>query len=74
MGNLSKSVGGMKTAVAGLIGAAAMGGLINSLKETADRIGKLSTGLNMSVESIQKFQLAAQLGGVSTENFNKGMQ
>ena len=74
MGKLSKSVGGMKTAVAGLIGAAAMGGLINSLKETADRIGKLSTGLNMSVESIQKFQLAAQLGGVSTENFNKGMQ
>jgi len=74
MGNLSKSVGGMKTAVAGLIGGAALGGLIQSFRDTADRIGKLSTQMNIGTESIQKFQLASQLAGVSTESFNRGMQ
>ena len=74
MGNLNKSVGGLKTAVAGLIGTAALGALANKLRATADDIGKLSTSLNIGVESVQKFRFAAQLGGTEIGAFDAAIR
>ncbi len=74
MGNLNKSVGGLKTAVAGLLGTAALGALANKLRATADDIGKLSTSLNIGVESVQKFRFAAELGGIEVGAFDQSLR
>tara|TARA_R100000388_G_C7238990_1_gene159937 strand:- start:260 stop:1969 length:1710 start_codon:yes stop_codon:yes gene_type:complete len=74
MGNLNKSVGGLKTAVAGLLGTAALGALAGKLRSTADDIGKLATSLNIGTDSVQKFRFAAQLGGTEIGAFDAAIR
>ena len=50
--------------VAGLVGVAALGGLVKKLNETTDRLGKVSKQLGISADALQGFHLAAEVSGV----------
>lgn len=77
--SVNKAIGGLKTGVlaigTAITGATvALGAWFSSLKDTADRLQKVSGQLNISAESLQKFQFGASQSGVSNEKFNKGLQ
>ena len=77
--SVNKAIGGLKTGViaigTAITGATvALGAWFNSLKDTADRIQKVSGQLNISAEALQKFQFGASQSGVSNEKFNKSLQ
>tara|TARA_B100000315_G_scaffold28469_1_gene24251 strand:- start:326 stop:2095 length:1770 start_codon:yes stop_codon:yes gene_type:complete len=77
--SVNKAIGGLKTGVLA-IGAAvagatvAFGAWFNSMRDTADRIGKVSSQLAMSSETLQKWQFAAGQSGVDAEKLNKALQ
>ncbi len=70
--SVNKAIGGLKTGVLA-IGAAvagatvAFGAWFNSMRDTADRIGKVSSQLAMSSETLQKWQFAAGQSGVDAD-------
>ena len=77
MKNMTKSAGGLLGAITplrlGLVGLTA--GLVSfgkSQLESIDRVGKLSTAYGIQVETLQKWQHAAKLGGSSLESLVKG--
>ena len=46
----------------------------NEALELADTIGKVADSIGVNTEFLQKYQFAAQQAGLTTEEFNKGMQ
>jgi len=72
------STGNAMNKLKGIIaGAFAVGSIIAFSKHTlqlADDIGKVSDSLGVNTTFLQKFQFAAQQSGLTTEEFNKGMQ
>ena len=46
----------------------------NEALQVADTIGKVADSIGVNVEFLQRFQFAAQQAGLTTEEFNKGMQ
>ena len=76
---VSKSIAGLKTGVlaigAAVAGAtAAFGAWFNKMRDTADRIGKVSSQLNITAESLQRLRFAAGQGGVDMGKFDKALQ
>lgn len=71
---LKSSFGGLATAAVGLAGAAGLGALTARLLTLGDRIGKVSSQVGISAESLQKFQFAAEQSGVGAEAMNKALQ
>ena len=67
-------MGGLKGAVAGLIGGAGLGALALDLRNTADQIGKVSARLGVGSADLQKFQFAAMKSGVDLRTFNMALQ
>ena len=74
MKRMKSSLGGLKGAVAGLIGAAALGSLANNIRQSADDIGKLSTALGVGTGAIQRLRYAAQLGGTDIGAFDQSLR
>jgi len=74
MKRMKSSLGGLKGAVAGLIGAAALGSLANNIRQSADDIGKLSTALGIGTGAIQRLRYAAQLGGTDIGAFDQSLR
>ena len=72
------STGNAMNKLKGIIaGAFAVGSIVAFSKHTlqlADDIGKVSDSLGVNTTFLQKFQFAAQQSGLTTEEFNKGMQ
>ena len=50
MRTMQRSVGSLQTAVVGVIGSAALGGLVKTLADVSDRLGKTSARLGISAE------------------------
>ena len=76
-GNVNSLSGSMKKLGGIIAGAFAVGSIIAFGKHTlelADTIGKVADSIGVSTEFLQKFQFAAQQSGLTTEEFNKGMQ
>jgi hypothetical protein len=74
MGALKSSVGGLKGAVAGLIGVGGLAALAGQFRATADQIGKVSARLGVGTSDLQKFQIAAEQGGMDIRTFNMALQ
>jgi hypothetical protein len=74
MGALKSSVGGLKGAVAGLIGVGGLAALAGQFRATADQIGKVSARLGVGTSDLQKFQIAAEQGGMDISTFNMALQ
>ena len=76
-GNVNSLSGSMKKLGAVIAGAFAVGSIVafgkNAL-ELADTIGKVADSVGVSTEFLQRFQFAAQQSGLTTEEFNKGLQ
>lgn len=60
-------------AAAGTLAVAGLGKLVSSTLETADRIGKLSTRLGVSTESLSVMSQQAQLSGIDLEVVARAM-
>lgn len=77
-GRSVRRVSGMALRFGALLGGAVAGGGLVALGvsavRSADQLGKVSTKLGISAEALQKLQLAAELSGVSVQNFNLGLQ
>ncbi len=74
MDRLKTSIGGMKGAVAGLIGTAGIGALTNNLLDTADALGKTSARLGVTTGDLQSLRFAAEQSGLKVETFDMALQ
>ena len=74
MGSLKSNLGGLKGAVVGLIGVGGLGALASEFRATADQIGKVSARLGIGASDLQKFQIAAEQGGMDIRTFNMALQ
>ena len=74
MGSLKSNLGGLKGAVVGLIGVGGLGALASEFRATADQIGKVSARLGIGASDLQKFQIAAEQGGMNIASFNMALQ
>ncbi len=76
-GSVNSTGNAMKKLKGIIAGAFAVGSIVAFSKHTlqlADDIGKVSDSLGVNTTFLQKFQFAAQQSGLTTEEFNKGMQ
>ena len=74
MERLKTSMGGLRGAVACLIGGAGLGALAMELRQTADQVGKVSARLGIGSADLQKFQFAAMKSGMDVRQFNIALQ
>lgn len=79
--SVNKSVNGtqkaMKKLAGAFAGAFAVRQLVqfgNEALQVADSIGKVADSIGVSTTFLQQYQFAAQQAGLTTEEFNKGMQ
>ena len=59
------------TAIAGV--GVAFGAWVNSMRDSVDRIGKVSSAVAVGSETLQKWQFTAGQSGLATEAFNKAL-
>ena len=59
------------TAIAGV--GVAFGAWVNSMRDSVDRIGKVSSAVSVGAETLQKWQFGAGQSGIATEAFNKSL-
>jgi len=74
MRTMQRSVGSLQTAVVGVIGSAALGGLVKTLADVADRLGKTSARLGISAEDLQKLGFAAEASGIEVGTLEMALQ
>jgi len=75
--NIDNTQKAMKKIAGAFAGAFAVRQLVQFGSEalaTADAIGKVADSAGVSAEFLQKYQFAAQQSGLTTEEFNKGLQ
>jgi hypothetical protein len=75
--NISTTQSAMKKLAGAFAGAFAIRQIVqfgNEALELADTIGKVADSIGVNTEFLQKYQFAAQQAGLTTEEFNKGMQ
>ena len=75
--NIDNTQKAMKKIAGAFAGAFAVRQLVqfgNEALATADAIGKVADSAGVSAEFLQKYQFAAQQSGLTTEEFNKGLQ
>ena len=68
------SVFSLKTALVGVVGVGGFGALIKSQLKTIDTLGKTADKLGLSTEALAKFQLTADITGVSSNTLTKSIQ
>lgn len=74
IGNVKKSLGGMKTAIGAAAGVAGFGLLAKKALQSADELGKVSQRLGVAASDLSALQLAASYSGVEVGTFNKLME
>lgn len=74
VGGTIARVGGLATAITGLVGTAGLVALGKQAASNVDRIGKLSTQLGVTATEVQKLELVAELSGTSIDNVAKALQ
>ena len=74
MRTMQRSVGSLQTAVVGVIGSAALGGLVKTLADVSDRLGKTSARLGISTEDLQKLGFAAEQSGIEVGTLEMALQ
>ena len=75
--NIDNTQKAMKKIAGAFAGAFAVRQLVQfgqAALDTADAIGKVADSAGVSAEFLQKYQFAAQQSGLTTEEFNKGLQ
>ena len=72
--SLSQSMGKLKGMIAGAFAVGALAAFGKSALELADNIGKVADSVGVSTDFLQRYQFAAQQSGLTTEEFNKGIQ
>ena len=71
---LSASLGGLKTALVGMLGIGALSSFSKDLVQLGDRLQKISIQTGLAVEEIEILQFAASQAGVGTDQFNASIQ
>ena len=77
LGLTDRTVGSLKSTLAGLAAGATLAGFAGMIKgaiDAADALGKLSQRTGVSVEDLDGLKYAADLSGVSLETLGKGMK
>jgi len=75
--NINSTQSAMKKLAGAFAGVFAVRQIVNFTNETlalADSIGKVADSIGVQTEFLQRYQFAAQQSGLTTEEFNKGMQ
>ncbi len=75
--NINSTQSAMKKLAGAFAGVFAVRQIVEFGKETlalADTIGKVADSIGVQTEFLQRYQFAAQQSGLTTEEFNKGMQ
>lgn len=65
-GAITKLTGGL----AAMAGVAGIGALVNSMSQSIDRLGKLSSQLGITAQDVRELGLAAELSGVSQDQLS----
>jgi len=73
-GLFAGGLGGMAKALGPLVGVAGIGALASKLFDVADRLGKVSAQIGLTVPELQGLQFAASQSGVGTSVFNAALQ
>jgi DNA-binding ferritin-like protein (Dps family) len=71
--SVTKSMGGMQGKLAGLVGIAGLGLLINNTLKSADSLAKMSDRLGIATEDLAAYHHLTQLNGESSESFDKSL-
>ena len=74
LGGIAKAAFSMKTAIGLAAGALGIGFLIKRSMDATDELAKTARAIGLSVTELQRFQYAAELGGVESAALNKAMQ
>lgn len=74
IGGVTSKIGGMKTALIGMLGAAGFGVMAKGVLDTADKIHKLNLRLGVTPEALSELRHAADLSGVSFKSLTLGLQ
>jgi hypothetical protein len=74
IGGITSKLGGMKAAVAGLVGVASFGVMAKNVLDTAGKIHKLNIRLGATPEALSELRHAADLSGVSFKSLTLGLQ
>ena len=74
LGGIAKAAFSMKTAIGLAAGALGIGFLIKRSMDATDELAKTARAIGLSVTELQRFQYAAELGGVESKALNKAMQ
>ena len=71
---ISRAAFSMKTAIGLAAGAVGIGYLVKKSMDATDELAKTARAIGLSVTELQRFQYAAELGGVESKALNKAMQ
>ena len=71
---ISRAAFSMKTAIGLAAGALGIGYLVKKSMNATDELAKTARAIGLSVTELQRFQYAAELGGVESAALNKAMQ
>src|SRR5437870_719288 len=74
VGAATAKIGGMVSAVAGLVGAGSLTALVHHSMEAIDANAKLSDRLGVTTEKLVGLQYAGDLAGVSNEELTGGLE
>ena len=74
LGGIAKAAFSMKTAIGLAAGALGIGFLVKKSMDATDELNKTARAIGLSVTELQRFQYAAELGGVESKALNKAMQ
>jgi len=71
---LSASLGGLKTALVGMVGFGVLGRFTSDILKLGDRLQKVSLQTGLAVEELEILQYASSQSGVATDAFNTALQ
>jgi prefoldin subunit 5 len=71
--SFGRKVLNVRSAVAALAGAAALGALVKQAIDFADNIGKTSKAVGLSAEALQELRFAARRSGLEVEQLDRGL-
>ena len=73
-GGLSASLGGLKTALVGMVGFGVLGRFTSDILKLGDRLQKVSLQTGLAVEELEILQYASSQSGGATDAFNTALQ
>lgn len=74
MRTLTRSLGSVQTAIAGVVGVAGFGALVSASLRSVDALAKTADKLGVTTQALAGLQHAGELTGVSTNTMNMALQ